>query len=64
MVFIASYYMEGEAHDWFQTLETERLCTDWVGFICTLQDRFRIPIKEVPMEAPIEKSFETFVQPV
>ena len=40
MVSIASYYMEGEAHDWFQTLEAERLCIDWVGFICTLQDRF------------------------
>ena len=33
-------------------------------FICALQDRFRIPINEVSMEAPIEKSFENLVQPV
>ena len=64
MVSIASYYMEGEAHDWFQTLEATGLCTDWVEFICALQDRFRIPINEVSMEAPMEKSFKNLVQPV
>ena len=64
MVSIASYYMKGEAHDWFQTLEAMGLCTDWVEFICALQDQFRIPINEVSMEAPIEKSFENLVQPI
>ena len=54
MVFIASYYMEGEAYDWFQTLETERLCTDCVEVICTLQDWLSILISEAPMEAPTE----------
>ena len=64
MVSNSSYYMEGEAHDWFQTLEATGLCTDWVEFICALQDRFRIPINEVSMEAPMEKSFENLVQPI
>ena len=53
--------MEGEAHDWFQTLEATGLCTDWVEFKCPLEDRFQIPINEVSMEAPIEKSFENLV---
>ena len=56
--------MEGEAHDWFQTLEATGLCTDWVEFKCPLQDRFQIPINEVSMEAPMGKSFENLVQPV
>ena len=56
--------MEGEAHDWFQTLEATGLCTDWVELKCPLQDRFQIPINEVSMEAPMEKSFENLVQPV
>ena len=64
MVSFASYYMEEEKHDWFQTLEATGLCTDWVEFICALQDRFRIPINEVSMEAPMEKSFKNLVQPV
>ena len=64
MVSIASYYMEGEAHDWFQTLVAMGLCIDWVEFKCPLQDQFQIPINEVSMEAPMEKSFENLVQPV
>ena len=64
MVFIASYYMEEEKHDWFQTLEATRICTNWLEFICALQDRFQIPINEVSMEVPMEKSFENLVQSV
>ena len=64
MVSIAFYYMEGEAHDWFQTLVATGLCIDWVEFKCPLQDRFQIPINEVSMEAPMEKWFKNLVQPV
>ena len=64
MISISSYYMEGEAHDWFQTSKATKLCTDWVEFICILQDQFQILINKVPMEAPMEKSFKNLVQPV
>ena len=40
MVSIASYYMEGEAWEWFQDAEASGLCTNWVHFICALQDWF------------------------
>ena len=64
MASTVSYYMKGEAHDWFQTLEATRLCTNWVEFICGLHDWFRIPIYEAPMKVAMEKSFETLVQPI
>ena len=43
MVSITSYYMEGETWEWFQDVEALDLCTNWVHFICTLQDQFRSP---------------------
>ena len=64
MISISSDYMEGEAHDWFQTSKATKLCTDWVEFICILQDQFQILINKVPVEAPMEKSFKNLVQPV
>ena len=63
-ISIASYYMEGELHDWFQTSKAIRFCTDRVEFICALHDWFRIQINKAPMKAHLEKSFDTLVQPV
>ena len=35
----------------FQDLMASRLCTDWVEFVCSLQDRFRTPIHDISIEA-------------
>ena len=40
MVSVASCCMEGEAWECIQDAEALGLCTNWVHFICTLQDRF------------------------
>ena len=55
MVSIASYFLEGEALEWFQDLEESRLCTDWVEFVCSLQDCFRTPIHNTSMEATTQE---------
>uniref|UniRef100_A0A2N9ERN7 Retrotransposon gag domain-containing protein n=1 Tax=Fagus sylvatica TaxID=28930 RepID=A0A2N9ERN7_FAGSY len=55
LVSIASYFMEGEALEWFQDLKALRSCTDWVEFVCSLQDRFRTPIHDAPMEATTQE---------
>ena len=55
MVSIASYFLEGEVLEWFQVLKALRLCTDWVEFVCSLQDRFRKPIHDAPMEATTQE---------
>ena len=56
MVFIASYYMEEEAREWFQDVEALGLCTNWVHFICALQDQFRAPILDASMETTTQVS--------
>ena len=55
MVSIASYFLEGEALEWFQDLEASRLCTDWVEFVCSLQDCFRTPIHDTSMEVTTQE---------
>ena len=56
MVSIASYYMaEEEAWEWFQDLEASGLCTNWVHFICALQDRFQAPIFDASMESTTQE---------
>ena len=41
--------------EWFQDARTLGLCTNWVHFICTLQDRFRAPILDAPMETTTQE---------
>jgi hypothetical protein len=41
--------------EWFQDLEASRLCTNWVEFVCSLQDCFRTPIHDAPMEATTQE---------
>ena len=41
--------------EWFQDLEASRLCTNWVEFVCSLQDHFRTPIHDAPMEATTQE---------
>ena len=55
-VSIASCYMEGEVWEWFQDVEALGLCTNWVHFICALQDRFRAPILDASMETTTQES--------
>ena len=58
MVSIASYYMEGEAWEWFQDAEASGLCTNWVHFICALQDWFWAPIFDASMETTTQESMK------
>ena len=42
--------------EWFQDVRTLGLYTNWVHFICTLQDRFRAPILDASMETTTQES--------
>ena len=56
MVSVASCCMEGEAGECIQDAEASGLCTNWVHFICTLQDRFQVPILDASMETITQES--------
>ena len=41
---------------WFQDTEASGLCTNWMHFICTLQDRFQASILDASMKTTTQES--------